>query len=141
MLSRILCVLTMAESVNSSEYRVLSIVLNLFWNQLYKKFKFKYVKNKMCSKHIWPEFRILFLALNNINFLRVLGKSLRNNALPTILRSTPPSYFLQYHLRYSLKYVTHATHTSISPTVPTLTHSLCHPHWYVILARQPRHTR
>ena len=38
---------------------------------------------------------ILFLALNNIHFLLVLGKILRNNA--------PPSwYFLQYHQRYSL---------------------------------------
>ena len=46
--------------------------------------KFKYpeetLKNKICSKCI-----ILFLALNNINFLRVFGKNLRNNVPPTVL--------------------------------------------------------
>ena len=50
-------------------------------------FKFKYpeetLKNKICSKCIWPETWILFLALSNIHFLPVFGKSLRNYALPT----------------------------------------------------------
>ena len=68
-----------------------------------------------------------FLALNNIYFLRVFGKSLRNNAPPTILSSTPPRYLLQYHQRYSLKYITHATHASKLTMLPTVTHHPRHP--------------
>ena len=43
---------------------------------------------KCISRETWT----LFLALNNIHFLRVLGKSLRNNATSTILSSAPPWY-------------------------------------------------
>ena len=38
-----------------------------------------------------------FLVWNNIRFMRAFGKSLRNNAPPTILSSTPPWHLLQYH--------------------------------------------
>ena len=73
---------------------------------LKNNFKFKYpretLKNKICLEYIRPETWILFLALNNIHFLRVLEKSFRNNAPPVIL-SNPPSWcFPQYHKRYSL---------------------------------------
>ena len=73
---------------------------------LENNFKFKYpretLKNKICLEYIWSETWILFLALNNIHFQRVLGKSLRNNAPPTILSNAPSWYFLQYYQRYSL---------------------------------------
>ena len=74
---------------------------------------------------------ILFLALKNIHLLRVLGKSLRNNAPPTILSNTPSWYFLQYHQRYLLQYATHAAHISTSLTLPILA---LHPRWHVTLA-------
>ena len=45
---------------------------------------------------------IFFLDLNNIHFLRGLGKSLRNNAPPAILSNTAFWYFLQYKQSYSL---------------------------------------
>ena len=60
-------------------------------------------------KCISPETWILFLALNNIHFLLVFGKSLRNNAPPMILSNTPPWYFQQYHQRYSLWCVARAS--------------------------------
>ena len=41
---------------------------------------------------------ILFLALNNTYFLRVSGNSLRNNATPTILSSSPPWYAISQTL-------------------------------------------
>ena len=54
---------------------------------------------KICLEYIRPETWILFLALNNIHFLRVLRKSFRSNAP---LSNTAFWYFLQYHKRYSL---------------------------------------
>ena len=60
-----------------------------------------------------PEF--FFLTLNNIHFLRVFGKSLRNNAPPRILSSSPTIF-------------PHATHASTIITLP-------------MPARQPRHPR
>ena len=62
------------------------------------------LKSKICLKSIWPETSILFLALNNIHFLGVLGKSLTNNAPPTIQSSmsiflpmSPTLLTLEYH--------------------------------------------
>ena len=70
---------------------------------------------------------IIFQALNNIHFLRVLAKSLRYNPPPTMLSNTPSWYFLQHHQLYSLYYATHATHVSTPPTLPILTHHPRHP--------------
>ena len=78
------------------------------------------------------------VALNNIHFLRVLGKSLRNNAPPTILFNTSSWYFLQYHQRYLFQYSTLSTHVSTSLTLPILTH---HPRCYLTLARRLRNPR
>ena len=88
-----------------------------------------------------PETRILFLALNNIHFLLVLGKSLRNNAPPTILSNTPSWYFLQYHQRYSLQYASHANHVSILSALPTLVLYPYQSRWHVPLARRPHNPR
>ena len=77
------------------------------------KFKFKYPgENEICSTCIFPKTLIIFLLLNNIHFLYVFGESLRNNAPPTILSSTPPSYLVQYRQRYSLQYTTHISHAN-----------------------------
>ena len=84
---------------------------------------------------------MFFLALNNIHFLLILGKSLRNNAPPTILSNTPSWYFLQYHQCYSLQYASHAKHVSTPSTLHTLVHHPCHPHWHVILVHRPHNTR
>ena len=75
----------------------------------------------MFEVYIWPETGIFFPALNNIHFLRVFGKSLRNNAPPTILSSSPPWYFLQCHQHYSL---------STLPTPPMLAHQPPYPRWH-----------
>ena len=85
----------------------------------------------VCENDLKSEF--FFLALNNIHFLRVLGKSLRNSAPPTILSNTPSWYFLQFHQRYSLQYATLAIHASTSLTLPMLAH---HPRCHVTLARR-----
>ena len=83
-----------------------------------------------------PEF--FFLALKNIHFLRVLGKSSRNNARLIILSNTPSWYFLQYHQRYLLQYATHTTHVSTPPTLPTLAHHhVTHAGTQPTLARHP----
>ena len=66
--------------------------------------------------------------LNNIHFLRVFGKSLRNNAPSTMLSSSPPWYFHQYHKRFSLQYATHAMHAGTPTTLTTLAHHPGHPH-------------
>ena len=113
-----------------------------FWTSSENNFKInlntniqgKLWKNKICSKRIWSETWILFLALNNIHLLRVFGKSLRNNAPPKILSSSPLWCFLQYHQRYSLSYTTYATNASRVTTLPTLTHYPRHPHWHVFQA-------
>ena len=78
------------------------------------------------------------VALNSIHCLRVLGKSLRNNAPPRILSNTSSWYFLQYHQRYSLQYATHSTHVSTSLTLPILAY---HPRWHLTLARHLRNPR
>ena len=101
----------------------------------------KTLKNEICLECIWPETWIVFLALKNIHFLRVLGKSLRNNAPSTILPNTPSWYFLQYHQRYSPQYPTHTTHVNTPPTLSTLAHHPRQPCWYVTLARRPRNPR
>ena len=79
---------------------------------LKSNFKFNYpretLKKKICLECIWLETWIIFLALNNIQFLRVLENSLRNNAPPTVLSNI---------LAFSL----------ISPTLPTLVCLPCHP--------------
>ena len=100
-------------------------------------FKFKYpeetLKNKICSKCIWPETWILFLALNNIHFLPVFEKSLRNNALPTTLPSSlpifppisPTLFTLVRRPRWRMGHVTRAGAPAASPSLP------CCPHWGV----------
>ena len=84
--------------------------------------KFKYpretLKNKICSRCLWLITLIIFLFLNNIHFLRILGKSLRNNEPPTILSSKSPWLFLQYHQHYSL---------STPHTLLTMAHHSHHP--------------
>ena len=89
----------------------------------------KTLKNKICSKCMWPETWILFLALSNTYFLWAFGKSLRNSARPTILSSTlafpaisPMLLTLVCHPRY---HITHLTHAGTPHTSPTLA---CHPH-------------
>ena len=107
-------------------------VLNLFWKQLSNNFKFKNpeetLKNKICSKCMWPETWILFLALNNAYFLRVLGTSLRNNAPPTILLPpiSPTLLTLVCQPRQPRQHTNHLNHADTPPTSPTL-------------ARIPRH--
>ena len=76
----------------------------------------------MFKVYIRPETWILFSALNNVHFLRVFGKSLRNNAAPTILSSSPLWYIFQYHQHYSLQNATHNTHASTTFTLPLLAH-------------------
>ena len=56
----------------------------------------------------------------------VLKISLRSNAPPKIMSSTPPWYLLLHHQCYSLKYTTHATHTSKPNLLPMLAHHPCH---------------
>ena len=45
------------------------------------------LKNKICLKCTWPETWIIVLFLNNIHFLQILRKSLRNCAPPTVQKS------------------------------------------------------
>ena len=91
---------------------------------LKNNFKFKYpretLKNKICLEYIRPETWILFLALNNIHFLRVLEKSFRNNAPPMIL-SNPPSWCFPN--------ITNGTPFSRPPMPPTLAHRSLYPFW------------
>ena len=98
--------------------------------------KFEYLgvalKYKICSKCIWSETWILFLVLNNIHFLWAFGKSLRNNAPPTILSSTlvfpaisPTLLTLVRHPHWRITNLSHADKPLMSPTL------VCHP----------RHTR
>ena len=87
------------------------------------------LKNKIRSECIWSETWILFLALNNVYFLRVFGKSLRNNAPPTILSSSPPTFprispTLFTLVRHPRWHINHLTHTGTPTTLPTLS---CHP--------------
>ena len=74
---------------------------------------------KLCLECMWSENRILFLNLNNIHFLRVLGKIFGNNAPPTILCNTPSWCNNINNIN--------ATHFS---TLPTLAHHHpLYPHW------------
>ena len=106
-------------------------VLNIFWKQLYNTFKFKYLgetlKNKICSKCIWPETWIIFLALKNIDFLSAFGKSLRNIALPTTLSSSLPIFPPISPTLFTL----YATDASTSTTLPKLAHQPRHHRWHV----------
>ena len=91
----------------------------------------------MCSKPAWPETSILFLALSNIHFLRVLRKSLRNNAplvFSTLVFSpvSPPT--LAHYPPYSRWHTTHVNHTGTSPAL-TL-----HPCKRTTRATQVNHT-
>ena len=105
-------------------------VLNMpeFWiyyeNNLKNNFKFKYpketLKNKICLECIQPETWILFLALNNIHFLRVLGNSLE----------------IMHHPQYCLKHhpgifsnITNATHFRKPSMPPMLAHCSLYPYW------------
>ena len=78
-----------------------------------------------------------FSRFEQYSFPANFGKSLRNNAQPTILSGSPPWYFLQYHQRYSLKYATHATHNGTPTTLNTLAHHPRHPRWQVTHASTP----
>ena len=84
-------------------------------------------------KCIWPETWIFFLALNNIHFLWVFRKSLRNIVPPTILSSTlvfaviSPTLLtlvptLAHHPPYPRWRTTHVSHASTPPTLAR------HPH-------------
>ena len=85
-----------------------------------KKYQRETLKNKIYLECIWPETWILFLALNNIHFLRVLEKSFRNNAPPMIL-SNPPSWCFPN--------ITNGTPFSRPPMPPTLAHRSLYPFW------------
>ena len=64
-------------------------------------------------------------ALNNIHFLPVFGKSLRNNVLPTKLSSSLPvfppiSLTLFFLVRHPHQHITHLTHADIATTSQSL---------------------
>ena len=61
---------------------------------------------------IWPETWILFLALKNIHFLLVLGKSSRKNASPTILSNTISNLFIFFLRKDLTRTKKHQTQTS-----------------------------
>ena len=90
--------------------RIYPPVLKESWD-LFNNFKFKFLK---CTE---PETWIIVLTLNNIQFLQISGKSLRNSTPPTILFSTPFWYFLTY--------IINVTHFITTHWLPTLA---CHPH-------------
>ena len=109
---------------SGSEY---ARVLNLYWIKSLK-YPRETLKNKICSRYIWPGYLTIFLFLNNIHFLWVLRKSLRKNAPPTTLSRKPPWFFLQNHQCYSLQYATHATYASTPLTLLTMARHPSHPH-------------
>ena len=75
-------------------------------------------------------------------FCASIWKSLKNNAPPTILSSSAPWYFLQYHQRYSIQYTTQVTHTFTPTTLPKLIPARVNrADASPILARQPRNPR
>ena len=61
-----------------------------------------------------------FSSFEQFHFLRVFGKSLRNNAPPTIL---------SHHPGISSSII-NATHFSTLPTTPTLAHQPPYPRWH-----------
>ena len=79
----------------------------------------------ICSNWIWTETRIIFPALSNFHFLRVFGKSLRNNAPPTILSSLPPGIASN---------ITNANHFS---TPPKLVHQPPYSRWHTTNGLSP----
>ena len=100
---------------------------------------------------VTPETRFFFLVLNNIYFLWAFGKSLRNNAPPSILSSilvfpavspallthfsTPPTQ--AHHSPYPRKPITYLTHAGTPPTSPTLSIHPHHPRWHATHASTP----
>ena len=107
----------------------MSRVLNMpeFWIYSGNNFKIETLKNKICSTCLWPETWILFLALNYIHFVPLFGKSLRDNAPPTILYSSTPIFppisptlfgNIVWHTCYHINDLTHTVTQTMSPLLP-----------------------
>ena len=103
--------------ISGSEY---ARVLNLVWKQLWIQIsRGNSKKQDMFEVHMTWKLNS-FHILNSIHFLRGFGKSLRNNAPPTILSRSPPWYFLKYHQGHSLYNATHAILARTQTTLPKL---------------------